>query len=114
MGEWLPRGMREKGREGRQERAGEKNREKGGREEEMGERRRNSGTEKERSKKAQHSTRNERFGKEMKMGKMLIVFRLIPNLIKVGGKFLKVTWKLWGSGKNSLKAGEMDDVRTSV
>lgn len=53
----------------------------------MGERRRNSGTEKERSKKAQHSTRNEPIGKEMKMGKMLIVFRLIPNLIKVGGKF---------------------------
>lgn len=26
----------------------------------------------------------------MEMGKMFIVFRLIPNLIKVGGKFLKV------------------------
>lgn len=75
----------------------------------MGERRKNSRTEKEWSKKAKHSTRNERIGKEiksnMKMGKMLMVFRLIPNLIKVGGKFLKVTWKLSGFWEEFFEGG---------
>lgn len=79
--------MREKGREGRQERAGGKIGRKEGERKGWG---RGEGTVELRrkgKKKAQHSTRNEPIGKEMKMGKMLIVFRLIPNLIKVGGKF---------------------------
>lgn len=104
----MPRGMREKGREGRQERAGENI----GRKEGRG---RDGGEEKEQQngggmvKKAKHSTRNERIGKEMKanmkMGKMLIVFRLIPNLVKVGDKFLKVTWKLSGFWEEFFEGG---------
>lgn len=41
----------------------------------------------------------------MKMGKMLIVFRLIPNLVKVGDKFLKVTWKLSGFWEEFFEGG---------
>lgn len=56
------------------------------------------------AKLSNSSTRNEQRvwkedGSKHEKGKMQIVFGLIPNLIKVGGKFVKLTLKLlvfWG------------------